>query len=384
MQTVVSAPLAFTPLQRIVQPRLVLEDGRLVRVGSRDEFEAPPGARVCDYPDGILAPGFIDLHLHGAAGRDVMEATPEALAGVERFLARRGVTAYLPTTVTAPWEDTLQALDGLSRAIQGPPTPGRARPLALHLEGPFLSHAKRGVHPAEHLVEPNLPRWEQLWEAAGGRVGMMTIAPEVPGAVAVIEAATRRGVRVSLGHSNSSLAEARAGITAGACHATHTFNAMRPLDHREPGILGAVLTDARLTADLIADGIHVDAALIGLFLRAKGPAAAILISDGISATGQPDGTYHLGQIEVEVRAGHCLSNGTLAGSVLTLDQAMRNVMRFAGWELQETLRLITLNPATRLGLHPGKGELVAGADADLVVLDAMGMVQATWIAGQPI
>jgi len=384
MQTVVSAPLALTPLQRIVQPRLVLEDGRLVRVGSRDEFEAPPGARVCDYPEGILAPGFIDLHLHGAAGRDVMEATPEALAGVARFLARRGVTAYLPTTVTAPWEGTLQALDGLSRAIQRPPTPGQAHPLALHLEGPFLSHAKRGVHPAEYLVEPDLPRWEQLWEAAGGRVGMMTIAPEVPGALAVIEAATRRGVRVSLGHSNGSLAEARAGITAGACHATHTFNAMRPLDHRAPGILGAVLTDARLTADLIADGIHVDAALIGLFLRAKGPAAAILISDAISATGQPDGTYHLGQMEVEVRAGYCLSNGTLAGSVLTLDQAMRNVMRFAGWGLQETLRLITLNPATRLGLHPGKGELATGADADLVVLDATGAVQATWIAGQPI
>ncbi len=384
MQTLVSAPLAFTPLRRIHQPRLLIEDGRILRVGSRDDLVAPTTAQVRDFPNGILAPGFIDLHLHGGAGRDVMEGTPEALATVEHFLARRGVTAYLPTTVTAPLEATLRSLERLADAIQRPPQPGRARPVAIHLEGPFISHAKRGVHPPEHILAPTLPLWERLWKAAAGQIGVMTIAPELPGAVEVIATAAQSGVRVSLGHSDGSWAAAQAGIAAGACHATHTFNAMRPLDHRAPGILGAALTDPRLTADLIADGIHVDPVLVDLFLRAKGPEHAILITDAISATGMPDGDYQLGPLQVEVRAGRCLWQGRLAGSVLTLDQAVRNVMQFAGWDLQQTLRLVTLNPATRLGLHPRKGELVAGADADLVVLDAAGTIQATWIAGRPI
>ena len=187
----------------------------------------------------------------------------------------------------------------------------------------------------------------------------------------------------SIGHSDATYGQALHGIKAGADHATHTFNAMRPLDHREPGILGAALTDDRLTADLIADGVHVDPSVVKLFLQAKGPERAILITDAISATGMPDGTYKLGAFEVEVRGGRCEYQGKLAGSVLTLDRAIRNVMSFAGWKLQEAVRLVTFNPAHLLGITGRKGVVAPGCDADLVLLSPEGNIVQTIIAGEP-
>jgi N-acetylglucosamine-6-phosphate deacetylase len=207
----------------------------------------------------------------------------------------------------------------------------------------------------------------------------MTIAPELPGAIEVITEAAKRRVCVSLGHSDADLTAARAGVTAGARHATHTFNAMCPLDHRDPGILGEVLTDSRLSADIIADGIHLDPVIVQLFLRAKGPDAAVLITDATAATGMPDGRYRLGSLEVEVKDGKCLSGGKLAGSVLTMDLAVRNVMRFAKWNLQHAVRLATLNPARVVG--SGNGVLKPGAPADLVVLSPRGDVRSTMVRG---
>ena len=210
---------------------------------------------------------------------------------------------------------------------------------------------------------------------------MMTIAPEVEGALDVIAAASRRGVCCSLGHSDSDLATARAAIAAGARHSTHTFNAMRPLDHRQPGLLGAILSDPRVTADIIADGIHLHPAVVQVFLRAKGPKAAVLITDAISATGMPEGRYRLGSFEVEVRGNECTSDGKLAGSVLRLDQAVRNVMQFTGWKLQETVQLASANPAAVIA-EKNKGVIAVGADADLVVLSPQGEVQKTIIGGE--
>jgi len=209
----------------------------------------------------------------------------------------------------------------------------------------------------------------------------MTIAPEVEGAMEVIAEASRRGVCCSLGHSDSDLETARAAIAAGAHHATHTFNAMRPLDHRQPGLLGAVLTDSGVTADIIADGIHLDPTVVQLFLRAKGTQAAVLITDAISATGMPEGRYRLGSFEVEVRGNKCTRGDTLAGSVLRLDQAVRNVMQFAGWGLQEVVQLASANPAAVIG-EKSRGVLAAGADADIGVLSPRGEVQRTIIGGR--
>jgi N-acetylglucosamine-6-phosphate deacetylase len=283
---------------------------------------------------------------------------------------------------------TLAALDRLAAAIEqrqraDASADGRACPLGIHLEGPFISHARRGVHPPEHLLPPTLAAFERFWQAARGTIRMMTIAPELDGAGEVIAEAARRGVAVSLGHSDADFTEAERGIAVGARHGTHTFNAMRPLDHRSPGILGAVLTDARLTADLIADGVHLDPSIVRLVAHAKGADGTVLITDATAATGMPDGRYRLGSLEVEVRDGKCTYEGKLAGSVLTMDRAVRNLAKFAGWELAQAVAAASRNPA-RVGHLLNKGELAAGADADLVVLNEAGEVLRTFVAGAEV
>ncbi len=388
-----TATALFTPLDRIEQPLLLVEEGVIVEVTSRARREIPSNCRAVDFGDGILAPGFIDIHIHGGGGHDVMEAGADALAPVERLLAAHGVSSYFPTTVTAPMDATLSALARLAGAIEAAARNPRAaessagelraRPLGIHLEGPFISHKRRGVHPPEDLLTPSVAAFDRFWQAARGHIRVLTIAPELPGAVEVIAEASARGVCVSLGHSDADLNAARSGFAAGARHATHTFNAMRPLDHRDPGILGEVLTDARLSADIIADGIHLDPVIVELFLKAKGPDAAVLISDATAATGMPDGRYRLGSLEVEVKDGRCMAGGKLAGSVLTMDRAVRNVVQFARWDLQQAVRLATLNPARVTGVKKG-GVLEAGSPADLVVLSPSGEVRNTMVRGAGI
>jgi N-acetylglucosamine-6-phosphate deacetylase len=210
---------------------------------------------------------------------------------------------------------------------------------------------------------------------------MMTIAPEIPGAMEVITEAARRGVCVSIGHSDAQMPIAQEAVQAGARHATHTFNAMRPLDHRDPGIIAEVLMDDRLSADLIADGIHVAPTMVKLFLLAKGVERAVLITDAISATGMPDGRYQLGPIEVDVKDGKCTSGGSLAGSVLTMDRAVRNITQFAGWSLLDAVRAATLNPARAVGIA-AHGTLATGADANFIVLNGAGEVLKTIVRGR--
>jgi N-acetylglucosamine-6-phosphate deacetylase len=236
------------------------------------------------------------------------------------------------------------------------------------------------VHPPENLVEPTLEIFERLWQAARGQVRMMTIAPELPGALEVIAEAARRKVCVSIGHSDALVEAARAAVRAGARHATHTFNAMRPLDHRDPGILAEVLTDRQLTADIIADGIHVAPEVVQLFLQAKGKDGSVLITDATAATGMPDGIYQLGPIQVEVKNGRCTMDGKLAGSVLTMDRAVRNIKQFAGWSLQDAVRAATLNPARAVGLAQ-RGVIAPGAEANIVLMSAAGEVLRTMVRG---
>ncbi len=383
-----TSKVLYTPLDRIDRPVVVVDGGSVVSVGSRDDVETSPDVGVTDFGDCILAPGLVDIHIHGAAGHDLMQADRTGQNKIEQFLARHGVTSYYPTTVTAPLAVIQAALERLADAIESPKKDsvgcnGRAQPLGIHLEGPFLSHARRGVHPPENLLPASINAFDKFWQAARGHIRLMTIAPELDGAPEVIAEASRRGVCVSLGHSDAKLSSAREGVAAGARHATHTFNAMRPLDHREPGILGEILTNPHLTADVIADGVHVDPTMIDLLLRAKGPENTVLITDAISATGMPDGRYQLGSLEVELRDGKCLFEGNLAGSVLTMDRAIRNVMKFAQWELQQTLRAATLNPA-KVAAAKKKGILERGADADFVVLTPDGDVRATIIKGTVI
>jgi N-acetylglucosamine-6-phosphate deacetylase len=384
MKTAFIARRLFTPVEEIDYPMLVVEDGRVAELSSRKGTTAYVSARLVDLGDTTIVPGFLDIHIHGGAGLDVMRASAAELPALGRFLTKHGVTGYFPTTVAASLDSTCAALERLADAIEATLTGDhiQARPLGIHLEGPFLSHKRRGVHPPECLAAPTLATFDRLWQAARGHVRMMTIAPELPGAMEVIAEAARRKVCVSIGHSDADLPTAREGIKAGARHATHTFNAMRPLDHRDPGIIGEVLSDDSITADLIADGIHVAPPVVKVFLQSKGIERAVLITDAISATGMPDGRYQLGPIEVDVKDGKCTSNGSLAGSVLTMDRAVRNVTKFSGWSLRHAVRAASLNPARAAGLDTDYGALTPGSSADFVVMNDAGEVQKTMVAGR--
>jgi len=381
---VITAEKLWDGTRLLDHPAVMIEDDRLASIASRESAELPAGVRVLDFPGAILAPAFFDVHIHGAAGHDLMEATPEALGAISSFLATRGTGSFLATTVTAPLDTTLRAVEGLARLIAQPPAAGHARPLGIHLEGPFLSHAKRGVQPAQHLLAPDIATFDRLFEAAEGHVRLMTLAPELPGAVELAAHATRRGVRVSVGHSNATAAETRAAIAAGAASATHTFNAMRPLDHREPGILGTVLTSDALYAELICDGIHTAPEIVQLWWRSKGSERAILVTDAMSAAGMPDGEYHLGGFAVQVADGRAMANGVLAGSVLTLDRALANFIAFTGATVEQGLRLITANPAAMTGLTGQAGSLAVGQPANLVAIDPTGRLAGSVIGGQPV
>ena len=384
MDLAILAKELYTPLDRIERPVLLVEDGVIASIHQQSERDIPKSRRVLNLEDAILTPGFIDMHIHGGAGRDVMDTDPDALPAVERLLCSHGVTTYFPTTITASIDRTLAALDSLAGAIERARESKelRATPAGIHLEGPFISHARPGVHPTGDLQKPTLALFERLWEASRGTVKVLTIAPELDGAREVISEAPRRGVCVSMGHSDADLAEARAGVDAGVRHATHTFNAMRPLDHRDPGIIGEALMDERISAEIIADGIHVDPLVVRLFLRAKGADGAVLVTDATAATGMPNGRYRLGSLEVDVKDGKCLRDGRLAGSVLTMDRAVRNVVKFANWDLQHAVRLATLNPARATGLPGNAGTLVAGARADVVALNSAGDVVKTIVCGR--
>jgi N-acetylglucosamine-6-phosphate deacetylase len=337
-----------------------------------------------------LAPTFFDIHIHGAAGHDVMEASPRAFAGIGTFLATKGVAYYLATTVTAPIDRTLHSLEGIADAIESAERDNAttaARPVGIHLEGPFISHAKRGVHPPADIQPPSIPLFEKLQQAARGHIRLITIAPEVPGALDLIEYATKAGTKVSLGHSDATAAQTRAAIAAGASSATHTFNAMRRLDHREPGIAGVVLDADQLYAELICDGIHVAPEFVRLWLRSKSEDRAILVTDGISATGMPDGNYMLGDFAVKVFGGRCLSASdlaagveTLAGSVLTMDRAVANLQRFTGASLATAVHLASRNPARILGLDR-LCEIAIGQPANFNIFSANGTLRRTILHG---
>jgi N-acetylglucosamine-6-phosphate deacetylase len=384
MRTVLTAGRLWNGTALLDHPIVVMEDGQIVSIASRAAAELPAHAHILDYPGATLAPAFFDIHIHGAAGHDVMEATPQAIATIGRFLAQRGTGSYLATTVTAPLDATLRALSGLAKLIAQPPAESQARPIGIHLEGPFLSHAKRGVHPPQHLLAPDIVLFDRLFQAAEGHIRLMTLAPELPRAAELTAHATARGVRVSVGHSNATAAETLAALAAGAVSATHTFNAMRPLDHREPGILGVILTTDTLFAELICDGIHVAPELVRLWARAKGPTRAILVTDAMSATGMPDGEYQLGGLAVEVANGRATVGGVLAGSLLTLDRALANFIQFTGAPLEQALPLLTANPAAMTGLGRQTGSLAQGQPANLVALDPAGKLIASIHQGYPI
>ena len=393
MAHILTARRLHTGTDTIDFPVLTIEDGLITSITS------DPTALA--HEQDTLTAAFFDIHTHGAIGHDVMQSTPSELSQIQRFLAQHGVAHYLPTTVTAPIDPTLRALEALANLIESSPAEGESQPIGIHLEGPFLSHAKRGVHPPADLQPPSIAHFDRFQTAARGHIKLLTIAPE-PGAASpeswplspepsaaidLIHHATSNGVRVSLGHTNATAAQTLPAIDAGATSATHTFNAMRALDHREPGVLGTVLDDHRLYAELICDGVHVAPPLVRLWLKAKGLDRAILVTDAMSAAGMPDGDYTLGNFIVTVTNGVAqlsadLNGGksTLAGSLLTMDRAVANLQTFTQASLADATRLASHNPAAMLG-QPTLTHLTPNAPANLNRFNPNGQLIATYIRG---
>jgi len=398
MTHTITARRLFTDIGVVEFPVLNITDGLIT-----DIFSDP---QALAHETETLTAAFFDIHTHGAMGHDVMQASPAELGEVQRFLAHHGVAHYLPTTVTASVDTTLRALEALANAIESPAPENEAIPVGIHLEGPFLSHAKRGVHPIADLQPPSIELFDRFHTAARGHIKLITIAPEPNAATSsgapdlshleigvsteskssaldLITHATAQGVRVSLGHSNATAAETVPAIAAGATSATHTYNAMRSMDHREPGILGTVLTDDRLYAELICDGVHVAPAMVRLWLRAKGLDRAILVTDAMSAAGMPAGPYTLAGQPVTVTEDRAvLTNApeTLAGSILTMDAAVANLQTFTAVSLADATHLATHNPAAMLGI-PALTRLAPGSPANLNRFDAANKLTATYLRG---
>jgi N-acetylglucosamine-6-phosphate deacetylase len=374
---------AITPKGEVPSAGILVRDGVIEFAGPRADIELPAGTKELSATDSTAIPGFLDVHIHGAGGRDVMEADQSALSTITGRLAAFGTTSLLATTVTAGVDETCHAVEEVSKYIstQYQTNAARAEILGIHFEGPFLSEERRGVHPTEFLQPPSAELLQRFLQAASGNARILTIAPELPGATPCIDAARSFGMVVSIGHTDATYEQARAAMAHGAHHATHVYNAMRPFTHRDPGVIGAVLTTPDVTAELIADGVHVDEIAMKVLLQAKGARGVILISDGTSATGMPDGRYMLGGLEMTVSGGVCRnSEGKLAGSTLTLDRALRNIVQL-GIPLADAVGMLTLNPATLLGIEFKKGALRTGADADIILLNQALEITEVWARG---
>jgi N-acetylglucosamine-6-phosphate deacetylase len=374
--TVIHAGRILTPDEELNDSIIVVEGSRIAAIGHRDEIRVPADAVDYVAAEMTVVPGFVDVHIHGAGGHDVMEGTARALDRIAATVARHGTTSLVATTVTAPIEETCHSLEGIARYIRNHEEAKESQELGklaaefvgIHLEGPFISKARRGVHPPDSIARPSVEVLQKFLDAADGLVKIVTIAPEIPGACELIEYAVAAKIVAAIGHTDADYDQTRAAIQAGARHAVHMFNAMRPFAHRDPGVVGAILTDPEVTAEIIADGVHVAGPTIQVLLGCKGFDTVLLVSDGIAATGMPDGNYRLGNFEVSVRDGVARnSEGKLAGSTLTLDRALRYLVAF-GVPLKDAVRMATVLPARRLGLAGKKGIIAVGADADLVAL----------------
>lgn len=331
---------------------------------------APDGALEVD---GWIAPGFVDLQVNGFAGQDFADPAAD-LALASRRLAEHGVTAFLPTLTSAPLERYLAVLARL-----GAPLPA-AQSLGVHLEGPYLHPRYRGAHPARWLRLPDRAELQRLLSA--GPVRMLTLAPELPGALEAIPLLVGSGVVVSLGHSGATYEQATPALAAGARAGTHLFNAMRPFHHREPGLAGALLAEDRATVGVIVDGVHLHPAVVRLAYRLTGPGRMALVTDATAAADMPEGDYILGEARVHAHGGEArLADGTRAGSVLSMDQAVRQAVAFAECSPREAVAMATATPAALLGLRD-RGVLAAGARADLVVLSRSLAVQRTYVGGR--
>lgn len=330
-----------------------------------------------------LAPGYVDLHIHGFHGHDMSNGPSEDVAAVAQALPRTGVTAFLPTIGTNSREGTARQVARVTAAAEHQSPANASQVVGIRLEGPFISHAKRGAQYEPGIRPPDAAELAELVSMGHGWIRVVDYAPEEDPEQRFLARALDLDLVPSIGHTAATFDQVVRAIDAGARHATHLFNANSPLDHRAPGVPGAFLTDPRTTVEVIADGIHLHPTLLKLVVAARGAHHVALITDGAAAAGLPDGVYEFVNRTVHVADGAVrLPNGTLAGSALTIDRAVRTMVTRGGVAWADALRMATLTPAGIASIAEQKGHIAAHADADLVALDEHGNVQRTWVRGQ--
>lgn len=350
-------------LDRIENGSVLIENGKIKEINpSISEFE-----EVIDANGLYLAPGFIDVHIHGAGGHDTMDGTFEAINEISKVIVKHGTTSFTPTTMTVAIDDIKKSMKVIKEAKEKG-TDG-AIVLGAHLEGPFISPKAIGAQNPNYLIPPTLDNYKKMVGDAEDAVVSITIAPEVPGAKELIKELSQKGIVCSIGHTKATYEEAMEGIKCGCGHSTHLFNAMTPFAHREPGVVGAIF-DSDITTETISDGIHVSYPSLRIAYNQKTPDKVLLVTDAMMACSMPDGMYALGGQDVVVKEGAArLLNGSLAGSILTLDKAVKNVYKNVGLPLYEAVKMASYNPAKHCKVEDRKGLIKEGYDADLVLFD---------------
>lgn len=358
--------------QTIIENALVLcEDGKIQFVGSGKDATPESGSQIIQASGCVVMPGFIDTHFHGSGGDDVMANGAEGIRRISRALLKFGTTGYLATTIAARHSELMKAIeDTIAAETADDHTPEAAEVLGLHIEGPYINLKFKGAQPVEGIRDPNFDECRELISAAGGRIKIMTMAPELPGGMELIAFLKANDVEASLGHSEADYDTALAAIEAGATRATHLYNAMSGVHHRKPGLASACLNEPGIQAELICDGVHVHPRMAQLAWRAKGRDSLTLITDATAAQGVGDGNFTLGDFQIQVRGPLCtLMDGvTIAGSVLTMNRAIGNAIDFTGMSLIDAAHTASLAPAKVCGVENRKGSIEIGKDADLAIL----------------
>ncbi len=368
---------AYIAGKGLIKTDIAIEDGKIAAIGKLDVepiFET----------DGIVLPGFIDEHIHGAGGADAMDGTEEALQTISEYVAKEGTTGFLATTMTQSPENIGKALKNVKNVREKGEYKG-AEVLGVHLEGPFISPKHVGAQPLEYVAKPAPETFDKYNELSGGNIKIVTLAPEVEGGLDLVKHLKNIGVVASIGHTGAKFSDVEAAVTAGASNVTHTYNAQTPLHHREAGVVGAAMLFDELNCEMICDTIHVSVPAIRIFVKNKPHDKFTLITDAMRAKGMPDGLSELGGQQVFVKNGEArLADGTLAGSVLKMNVAIKNLVEKVGVSLTEAVDFASANPAKNLGLYDERGSIEVGKRADFAVMDKDFNILCTVVGGKVV